>query len=143
LEVSPGGRTEVRELTVSSLRVEGAAPVSTSTLRRILVDRIVQAVMAEAARYAEGKVIDRADVQPGAYQLAGDPDDSVRLGAPKTKPRVAWAAQIYRSAMAAGSYAPTQTVAQELHVSRSQASRYVAEARGAGLLPQAPRPGRE
>lgn len=126
----------VRELTVTP-SVDGAAPITTTTLRRVLVDPIVKAVMDKAAKFSEGRVIDRSDVLPGAFQLPGDPDDEFRLTPPTDQPneRVRQAAQIYGQAAAFGSRAPTEAVAQALNVSKAQASRYVRAAREANLLP--------
>jgi hypothetical protein len=137
LAIPPDGRQPiVRELTVTP-GVDFAAPISTTTLRRILVDQIVRAVMAKAAAISEGHVVDRSDIGPGMYQLVGDPEDNMRFTPPMTADQLtARAAQVYREAQESGSRAPTGAVAAALGYSRSQASRYVRAAREAGLLPR-------
>lgn len=129
--VGTGGQARLQELAVIADQA-GAVPISSSTLRRILVDQVLRAVLTAASR---SDATDRPDLRPGAFQLPGDEEEAWVEG--KGTPQVRRAAQIYISARASGSRAPTEAVATEMNVSRSQASRYVRAARDAELLPEA------
>jgi hypothetical protein len=136
LVIMPAAKPQVRELTVTAATTDGPSSISTSLLRRVLVDPIVDAVMAKAVRAAEGTVIDRSDVAPGAYQLPADPEDEFWVpGTPAVDPRVRRTARVYAQAVAFGNRSPTVAVAEALGMSKASASRYVRMAREANLLP--------
>lgn len=122
--VVPGGHATMVEMTIQGgpATKSTITPVTTSSLRRILVDQIVKAALTEAT----------VDMPPG-----GDVDGErvTERVQSSVKARAADAAKIYADAVAQGSKAPTEAVAAALGVSRPQASRYVRAARDAGLLP--------
>lgn len=124
ITVIPGGQAVMVEMTVHGgpATATTTAPVTTSSLRRILVDQIVRAAVTEAT----------VDMPPDDV---GDPSTLGERMESASQARAAEAAKHYLAAQASGSSAPTLAVAAEMDVSRSQASRYVRAARDAGLLP--------
>jgi hypothetical protein len=141
VRVDPGGAPRVIELAVWA--AEGAAGAITSrALRGIQLDRLAR----DAVRQWERPVTERPDIAPGAYSWPGAPEGTFMAEPPPRRLRltpaekISEAARVYREALAGGSRSPTEAAAAALNVSRSQASRYVRQARDAGMLP--PPPGR-
>lgn len=131
VRVIPPGQPRVTEI---EIRADPRDSISTTTLRRVLVDPMLRAALTEAET-----PIEAADhIHPGAYRFPGAPEGTYWVSPhPSTADeRVPAAAAIYKSAVAAGSKAPTEAVALELRVSKASASRYVRAARAAGLLPK-------
>lgn len=127
--VEPGGFPRVDELTI---RATNKARLTGATLRQVLLDQLLRAAIAEASIPA----IDRSDVAPGAFQTSADDEQTAWIGMPPgASERVRLVAEIYNRNVAAGSRAPTQAVADTIHISRPQASRYVKRARELNLLP--------
>lgn len=161
------GRPVVTQLTVSpGWRAEGGAMtdvgegVTTTNLRRLLVDRLVRAAF-EAVKepvkvgdvenllmlLRSGLTLEQAEVMNGTmFRVPGRTHPSVmeiytgpagHLGAYKRETaddRIAVAARLYQNAVAAGSSAPVRDVGTALGYSTSQASRYLKAARERGLL---------
>lgn len=136
--VDSGGRPHVREFHVAA-RVPNP-PITSTLMRRIPVDHLLKA----AVDAASVTVKNRPDIHAGAFQLPSDPDHQAWVS-PQPAPtgrgrevpvsRVVRAAEVYLQALAAGSAAPTETVASVLGYSRSSASRDIRNARKQGLLP--------
>lgn len=124
IRVLPGGHAAMVEMTIQPGPATGSidTPVTTSALRRVHVDQIVKAALAEAT----------VDMPPGSDVDAERVTERVQSS---VKARASGAAKVYADAVAQGSKAPTEAVAAALGVSRPQASRYVRAARDAGLLP--------
>lgn len=123
--VRPGGQASMVEATIQSGPATGSmtGPLTTSAFRRILVDQIVKAALAEAT------------VEMPPDEAEGTPTgDRVAAAA---SVRATRAAHLYLAAQAAGSRAPVEEVAAEMAVSRRQASRYLRAARAGGMLPPA------
>lgn len=152
VRVSVGGTINVVRLEVLP-RDMGVQPVITArALRAIRLDELAR----EAVRKLERPVVMRPDYGPGAFQIIDDPDriwashgsmrdltnpeDQIWVSRPvpgtRRTPReqAEIAARLYAEAVASGSRAPTQAVAGQLNVSRSQASRMIRTARDLGLL---------
>ncbi|TLW93552.1 hypothetical protein FFT09_09215 [Saccharomonospora piscinae] len=105
-----------------AIRANVKEPITTSVLRRVLVDQLLSRALAEAA-------------------VPREPTDQPRHRR-KVDQEAELAARIYLEAVATGSRAPTMAVAHTMNRSRAQASRYVRRARELGLLP-APDPQQE
>lgn len=127
VRVAVGGQARVTELRIET---DPRDSISTTTLRRVLIDPMLRSALAEASI----PIDERSEVVSNAYRAPGTPDDS--FAADAADDRVRYAAQIYGHALASGSRAPTEAVALEMHVSKATASRHVREARKAGLLPK-------
>lgn len=121
--------------------------LTTTALRSVLVDQLVQAALAKEAERVGTVEPAPADVEPSlrarAFRLPGDPEDTFwvapvphREGHGRRTPDelAIEAAQHYRAAHAAGSPAPAMAVVKAMHVSRSTAARYIRRAREAGYL---------
>lgn len=106
MEVSPGPRAHGPHLPA----------ITTSMLRRILVDQIVKTAVAEAT----------VDMPP---------EEPERVSRTTVADQAETAAKHYLEATRTGSRAPTEAVALAMGVSRAQASRYVRAARDQGLIP--------
>ncbi len=130
IRVAAGGQPLVAEVGVKSF-ADGLW-ISSTILRSIPLDHLVRAAM----NFAQRPTGDSGDLPFGLFRVEGDTQDVVRSSPlPDGSDRATVAARIYASALASGSNAPTEAVANEMHVSRSQASRYIRAARKAGLLP--------
>lgn len=139
-------------------RVEAVAPedgsVTTSALRKVLVDQLVKAAVSEAAfevkmqprgagGISSGSSADAAFVVDGPDPFGGpgpvtymQPDALPLTGRQQRQDeRARRAAAIFSEAVASGSRAPSDAVAREMGYSRSQAARYIKHARELGLLP--------
>lgn len=132
------GRGLVRELTVVTDGPQTG--VSINLLRRIPVEKVMRFVMSESTV----PIVMRPDIGPRAFQVPGDTGDGawisggpIEPGRGKNAPadRVARAADAYRQALASGSKAPGEAVAEALGYSRATAARDIREARKRGLLP--------
>lgn len=152
VRVAVGGTYHVVRLGVQP-RGMGTQPVITSrALRAIRLDELAR----EAVRKLERPVVMREDYAPGAFQIIDDPEriwanygsfrditnpeDLIWVSRPVLGQRRApreqaeIAARLYTEAVASGSRAPTQAVADQLGYSRSQVSRMIRTARDLGLL---------
>lgn len=134
-------RPAVIELTIRS---KVRAPITTSMLRSVLVDQLLQAAMAEAAVPASARDEWLATLPPG---LANPADASWPSSAAagssasgNAEEDARTAARIYREALATGSRAPAVAVANTMNRSRAQVARYIRRARETGLLPALNRP---
>lgn len=112
--VATGGQANITGL---KIEVDVRQPITTSLLRRVLVDPLLRTAIAAASTPI-------ADHDEAKYQSCFRITDKVLT-----------AAGIHREATASGSRAPVAAVSMLMKVSRVHASRYVATARQAGLLP--------
>lgn len=132
------------EILVKKLSVEvplpGAAAITTTNLRSILVAQLVRESVKELAKPIE-MLPDFP--KPSAYRLTDGPRDEVWVSAPQPKSgrgretprdRIVRAAAVYREAVSRGSRSPVKDVARELGYSESQTSRYLKAARAEGML---------
>jgi hypothetical protein len=108
-------RPYVAELTI---RANVQTPITTSVLRRVLIDQLLREAMAKATVHSRG------DLTVGQERGRGHVEDDARR-----------AAEIYSEAVASGSRAPAVAVANVMNRSRAQAARYIRRARELGLLP--------
>ena len=129
-------RPVVIELTIRS---KVRAPITTSMLRSVLVDQLLQAAMAEAAVPASMRDEWLAALPPG---LTRPVDTAWASSAAPMSPAgrnaeddARTAARIYQEALATGSRAPAVAVANTMNRSRAQVARYIRRAREMGLLP--------
>lgn len=139
IAVDAGARAEIREFAVSPRNK--ATAISNSLLRRIPIDYLMRAALERASV----TVAERSDIQPGAFQLPGDPEHQAWVSPPPppeagrgqqmSPERVQKAAEVYRQALATGSRSPGMVVAETLHYSRATAARDIRLARERGLLP--------
>jgi hypothetical protein len=119
-------RPYVSELTI---RANVQTPITTSVLRQILVDQLLREAMAKAS-------VPAAEMEAWLATLpaaARAPGENPSFGRAEEDARRA--AAIYAEAVAAGSRAPAAAVATVMNRSRSQAARYIRNARELGLLP--------
>lgn len=105
IRIAVGGQPRVSEL---QMECHPGESITTSLMRQVPIDTIVRRALGEAS-------LPRVPIDQ-----SGD--------------RVERAALVYRQAVSAGSYAPTEAVAAELGYSRSHAARLVGQARDRGLL---------
>jgi hypothetical protein len=133
IEVVEGARPTVVELKVIP-HFGPSSPVTSAMLRSIPVEALTRIVIEQVAE----PLIDRGG---GRFARASDPPEVFRVGPAPGGDATHEAAQIYSGAITANVHNPTELVADQMHVSRSTASRYIREARNLGLLPPA-RPGR-
>lgn len=121
--------------------------VNSEALRRVPVARLVK----EAFAVAASKVETEKDGQPIPRMVGTSAGDRARFyerfakdvrqprsGSPLTDEHLAQVAELYRAAVERED-APTQTVADAMHVTRPTAGRWVAKARERGLLGPAKR----
>lgn len=124
-----------------SIRSRARNPVTTSMLRQILVDQLLQRAMEEATVPASVREQWLASLPLGGQPPT--PGNTAAVPAPPTDaPRrshadedAEMAARIYLEAVASGSRAPAVAVANTLNRSRAQVARYIRRARELGLLP--------
>jgi hypothetical protein len=121
------------------LHVDVRASLTTSVMRRVLVDQLLTAALDEATVHVENK----PGIHPAAFRAQGDPDDRVWVNPPPRpsvygdaalRDRAREAARIYSDAVKRGSRAPAVAAANEMGCSRSQVARYLRRARELGLL---------
>lgn len=123
IEVFTGAdlRPRIYELTVRS---NVQRPITTSTLRQVLVDQLLRAAVKEAeipvSSLPAGTVL---GTPPVPATGKGDEDAST-------------AARIYSEAVASGNPAPAMAVASVMGRSRAQVARYIRKARQLGFLPE-------
>lgn len=128
VKIAHSGRAALVGMTMFQPDVGGEPlAIVTSILRRLPIETMLHAVMKASTGPLDVPEAVRVDRIRGAAYRGGCVRD-----------RAAWAADIYRRALATGNYAPTEAVAVEIGVSHSMASRYVRAARDAGLLDAAP-----
>lgn len=128
IKVAGGGLPVVHAITV---RATASTPLTSTSLRKVLLDPIVRAALAEASQLVE----DRSDVAPGAFHVPGEPEYQLWAVTPAgAADRVHQIARLYREAVTAGSKSPGQDAADAVHISRGQAARYIRKARELGLL---------
>lgn len=129
---------------------EAGPPITGATVRRLAVDALLRRAI---DRVAEPIELLKLEGHVGVFQLVRDREAGSDVGyggRPARQPRrmrttkspitddvLRRVAELYRAA----DRAPTQAVADQLHVSRSHAGRLVAQARDAGHL-GATKPGR-
>lgn len=127
--VTPGGLPAVQRLTVWA---SPTTALTSSSLRQVLLDPVVRAAVAAASE----PTAERPDLMPGAFQVEGDPEGQAWVSAPAgADGRVRQVARLYNEALSAGSKAPALDVSETVHISRSQAARYIRKARELGLIP--------
>lgn len=122
------------------LQTDIRASITTSTLRQVLIDQLLQAVMEEATL----RVVAQPEVHPHAFGVVGEPENQGWVS-PPPRPhgrghntpddQVREAARIYSEAVTRGSRAPGVAVAEAMGYSRAQVARYIRRARELGLLP--------
>jgi hypothetical protein len=131
-----GTRPRLVEL---SLQTDLWTSITTSALRRVLVDQLLQAALDRATVPVTGA----PEVHPGAFKAQGELD-SAWVSPPPRPPgrgsgtpddRAQEAARIYSDAVTRGSRAPGVAVANTMGYSRAQVARYIRRARELGLLP--------
>jgi hypothetical protein len=127
------------------LQVDVRASITTTLMRRVLVDQLLKAALDAATVRVEG----RPDIHPGAFMATGDPKDQAWVSPPPRssahgdaalRDRAREAARIYSDAVMRGSRAPAVAVANEMGYSRAQVARYIRRARELGLLPPLGKP---
>jgi hypothetical protein len=136
IELEPDGTPHVRAVLVIGEHV-------TSDKLRLPLVRLTREAVAGAARL-------RTPLEEGGepvFRLVSTPPEQAaefyreytqdarrpRSGSPVTDEHLRQVAELYRAALKQGD-PPTQTIANALHVARSTAARWVAAARGRGLL---------
>ena len=123
IRVTPGGSPAVEEMHVWA---GDRTPLTSGTLRKVLLDPIARAAMTAAAQ----PVTERPDIAPGAYQIEGEAEHQAWVSAPAgATDRVRQVARLYTEALTAGSKSPGLDAANAVHISRAQAARYIKRAR--------------
>jgi hypothetical protein len=119
------------------IRSKVRTPVTTSMLRTVLVDQLLQAALEKATVPSSVRDEWLAELPPGSGGAAGttpppSADERVRGNAEED---ARTAARVYKEALASGSRAPAVAVAHTMNRSRAQVARYIRRAREMGLLP--------
>lgn len=111
---------------------EGQPPLGSTAIRAVLpIERWVEECLGRIMWPAGGGTLD-----PGGAQAELTNRRRRRTVTDELLDQVA---DVYRTAVTEGFHAPTQAVGEQMHVSRSQAAKYVTAARKAGKLgPAAP-----
>ncbi|MDX3662285.1 hypothetical protein PV646_33700 [Streptomyces sp. ID05-26A] len=137
LEVFVG--TDLRPVAISvKVQASTKTPVTTSVMRQILIDQLVQRAVEEATVPASKREQWLATLPPGAVQptdrsdAAPSADQRTRTQADDDARR---AALIYAEAVSRGNRAPAVAVANVMNRSRTQVARYIRRARELGILP--------
>lgn len=111
-----------------SIRTNVQTPVTTSLLRRVLVDQLLREAMAKAetpvSSLPAGTTV---GPELHAHEPIGKADEDAQT-----------AARIYSEAVTAGNPAPAVSVATAMGRSRAQVARYIRRAREIGLLAALP-----
>lgn len=119
-----------------SIRSKVRAPVTTSMLRNVLVDQLLQAALEKATVPTSVRDEWLAELPPEIVDTRRTPppsaDERVRGNA---EDDARTAARVYKEALAGGSRAPAMAVAHTMNRSRAQVARYIRRAREMGLLP--------
>jgi hypothetical protein len=132
-----GTRPRLVEL---NLQTDLRTSITTSTLRRVLVDQLLQVALDRATV----SVTADPEIHPGAFKATGEPDSEAWVSPPPRPPgrgsgtpddRAREAARIYSDAVTRGSRAPGVAVANTMGYSRAQVARYIRRARELRLLP--------
>ncbi len=126
-----------------AIRTKADAPITTSLLRQILVDQLLQRAVREATVPAAVRA-EWLESLPAPFRDAAQSTDTSReptlTAEERTRNRfdddARIAAQLYQEAVVAGRRGPTLAVAQAMNRSRAQAARYIRRARQLNLLPQ-------
>jgi hypothetical protein len=125
-----------------AVRTRAEAPVTTTLLRQVLVDQLLQRAVQEATVPAAVRAEWIASLPASARdaaQLADGPRDEILTADQRARVQfdqdASLAAQVYQEALAAGNRATTITVARAMNRSRAQAARYIRRAREMHLLP--------
>jgi hypothetical protein len=140
IELDAEGIPQCRGL---NLRDTDGVGITTKTLRRVALVRLMREAVAQAARLytpveKDGKPVFRivstppseaASFYEGYVKEARRP----RQGSPVTDERLQAVADLYRKAIEEGQ-PPTREIADSMHVGRSTAARWVAKARERGYL---------
>ena len=132
---SPGNRPTIRQLTMVA---NENTPVTTTVLRRVLVDQLIKEAVKAAAMPT--RVVTGLDVAGHAYEAHGGiwvgpaPQPLSGRGRDTANGNAEAAARIYSAATASGSRAPGMEVKAQMHISRSTATRHIRRARELGLL---------
>lgn len=145
--IGPGGEPLAKRLDITA---QASEVITTSGLRRVLVDQLLKAAVAEASfpvEYVHGITDDPGAIAyktPGPGPL-GEEGPIINVDVSGHLPgdtrqqrqdeRARQAAKIYAAAVNSGSRAPGDAVATEMGYSRSQAARYIRRARELGILP--------
>lgn len=137
LEVFVGA--DLRPVAISvKVQASTKTPVTTSVMRQILIDQLVQRAVEEATVPASTREEWLATLPPGAVQptdrsdAAPSADQRTRTQADDDARR---AALIYAEAVSRGNRAPAVAVANVMNRSRTQVARYIRRARELGILP--------
>ncbi|GLY55009.1 hypothetical protein [Lentzea sp. NBRC 102530] len=136
LEVFVGA--DLRPVAISvKVQASTKTPVTTSVMRQILIDQLVQRAVEEATVPASKREEWLATLPPGAVQptdrsdAAPSADQRTRTQADDDARR---AALIYAEAVSRGNRAPAVAVANVMNRSRTQVARYIRRARELGIL---------
>jgi hypothetical protein len=146
VEVDDRGRPHCRRLAVSA--TGDGSDVTGDTLRRLPVAKLVGEATTEAAlsqktprvKDPRGVTLDSCTAGPltsnersDFYGRFAQGARRPHRGSPVTDENLRQVADLYRAALERGD-PPTKTIGLELHIGRSTAARWVAEARKRGLL---------
>lgn len=126
-----------------NLRNAAGEGITTQTLRRVALVRLMREAVAQAARLytpveKNGKPVFRIVSTPPSeavdfYERYTKEARRPRQGSPVTDERLEAVADFYRKAMEEGK-PPTREIADSMHVARSTAARWVSKARERGFL---------
>ena len=125
-----------------AIRAKATVPITTSLLRQVLVDQLLQRAVTEATVPVTVRaewLASLPDSVEGETQQAGAPREQTLTAGERARVQfdddARTAARIYQEALAAGSRKPGVVVADQMSRSRSQAARYIRRARELDLLP--------
>jgi hypothetical protein len=125
-----------------AIRAKAHTPITTSTLRQVLVDQLLQRAVEEATVPAAVREEWLASLPPAVQAMAQQSETSgeaTLTADERTRHQfdqdAQTAAKIWSEAMASGSKRPGMAVAEGMNRSRAQAARYIRRARALNLLP--------
>jgi hypothetical protein len=125
-----------------AIRAKAHTPITTSILRQVLVDQLLQRAVGEATVPSTVRE-EWLSSLPAAVRAMAQRDDSTRETTLTADERTRLqfdedaqtAAEIWSAAVASGSRRPGMDVAEGMNRSRAQAARYIRRARALHLLP--------
>lgn len=131
-----------------SMRTNAQSPITTTKLRQVLVDQLLQKAIEEATVPGSVRVDWLSSLPPAAQRVTTGGSGAAPVPALTAEERTRnqfdedarTAARLFSEAVAAGSKSPGMAVAEGMNRSRAQAARYIRRARALRLLPSPAKP---
>jgi hypothetical protein len=125
-----------------AIRAKAHTPITTSTLRQVLIEQLLQRAVDEAtvpAAFREEWLASLPVAAQAMTQRSDSTQEATLTGDERARRQfnkdAQTAAELWKAAVAAGSRRPGMAVAEQMNRSRTQVSRYIRRARALNLLP--------